>query len=167
MRKVAIITGLYAAITFGWLLSSCESNENAQKEEFVAEQGEATKSTLGADTTLETTDGMADSTALSENLEVTAEDLASVKQEYVNTMQNSRQKLNERIDELDRQLTDPTQANQPQWVEEKKKLVGERNRLSAMMLNLQKPMTDKKWVIAEEEIKSLLASIDEQLKEKQ
>jgi|GEM_PF-1633773 DNA repair exonuclease SbcCD ATPase subunit len=165
MRKVAIITGIYACITTGWLLISCELNNKSQKEEYAEEQAEATKEADKAYTVIETTDGMADRTEVRENLAETVKDLAEEKQQYVNILQDRQKKLNKRIGALDKKLTDPTQANQPQWVEQKRKLARERDRVNPMMLNLQKPMTGEKWVTAEEEIKSLLASINEQLKD--
>lgn len=163
MKKVAFITGIYAFIVMGWLLSSCENE--SQKEEYAEEQAEAMEKADDAYTTLETSNGLTDLTEVRAELEEAAKELAEEKKEYVRTLQDRQKKLNDRISELDKKLTDPMKANQPEWVDKKRKLTRERDQVKAMILDLQNPMTKERWVTAEEEIKTLITTIDEELKQ--
>jgi chromosome segregation ATPase len=165
MRKVAIVTFIYALITTGWLVTGCSSGEESEKDQLAQEQQEAMNEADQAYDKIQNAEGVTDLSEVKEDLSETANELSEARKEYLNALQERLGKLNDRISELDQKLTDPNQANQPKWVSKRRELVRERDNVRANMMDLQKPMSDEQWVTAEEEIKKLLAAIDEQLKE--
>ena len=164
MKKVVIATALYACLTTGWLLTSCD-NTNDGKEEYAEEQADAINEADAARAELRDADDSEDLAEVKDDLADAAQELEAAKKEYITGLQQRQQSLNEEIGDLDTKVTDPKQANREKWVERRKELVRERDLLRANLLELQKPMTEERWTTAEKEIKELMATIDKQLAE--
>jgi uncharacterized phage infection (PIP) family protein YhgE len=165
MRKVVVLPCIYALVSAGLLLTGCGSKEENEKDQLAQEQQEAMNEADEAYDKIQNADGMTDLSEVKEDLSESMKEISEARKEYLDALQERLGRLNDRINELDKKLTDPNQANQPKWVSKRRELVRERDNVRANMMELQKPMTDKQWVTAEEEIKKLLAAIDEQLKE--
>ena len=164
MKKVVIATALYACITTGWLLTSCDNTKDG-KEEYAEEQADAIDEADAARAEIRSADDTSDLADVREELSDAAQELEAAKKEYMTELQNRQKSLNEKIDELGTKVTDPKQANREKWVEKRKELVQERDILQANLLELQKPMTNDSFVTAEKEINELMASIDKSLAE--
>ncbi|GHB61958.1 hypothetical protein [Persicitalea jodogahamensis] len=162
MKKVVFATALYACLTTGWLLTSCDNNKDG-KEEYAEEQADAINEADIARAEIRSADDTSDLADVREDLSEAAQELEAAKKEYMTELQNRQKSLSEKIGELDSKVTDPKQANREKWVEKRKELVQERDQLQANLLELQKPMTNDRFVTAEKEIKELLASIDKSL----
>ena len=164
MKKVAIATALYACITIGWLLTSCDNTKDG-KEEYAEEQADAIDEADAARAEIRSADDTSDLADVRDELADAAKELETAKKEYVTELQNRQKTLNEKISELDAKVTDPKQPNREKWVEKRKELVRDRDRLQANLLELQRPMTNDRFVTAEQEIKELMASIDKTMAE--
>ncbi len=162
MKKVAIATALYAFITTGWLLTSCDNTQDG-KEEYAEEQADAIDEADAARAELRSADDTSDLADVRDELSDAAQELEAAKKKYMSELQNRQQSLSEKISEIDPKVTDPNQPNREKWVEKRKELVRDRDRLQANLLELQKPMTDDRFVTAEKEIKELMATIDKAL----
>lgn len=164
MSKQTLSTLLCTFIVAGWPLIGCDSDQKTEKEKLALEQKEAIEV---AEQVYDNTVKAVDSTDVSESLAAadSLEAITKAKREYLYALQECQGKLNEHINELDQKLTDPNQANQPQWVAKRRDLIRERDKVRANMMELQKPMTDERWTTAEQEIKELLSAIDKQLNE--
>jgi hypothetical protein len=165
MKKIVFITAIYAAITMGWLLTSCDSTPKDSQKQYAEEQADAINEADEARMEMlqaEDTSQLAD---VREDLSEAAQELEAARKSYTTELQTRQKTLNEKISELDGKVTDPKQANRDKWVEKRQKLVRERDQLQANLLELQKPMTDERWTTAEKEIKELIAAIDQELKE--
>ena len=162
MKKVLIATALYACITTGWLLTSCDNTKDG-REEYAKEQADAIDEADVARADLRSADDSSDLTDVREELSDAARELEAAKREYMTELQNRQKSLSEKISELDTKVTDPNQPNREKWVEKRKGLMRDRTMLQANLLELQNPMTDERFVTAKEEIKQLMAAIDKAL----
>ncbi|WP_373515380.1 hypothetical protein [Persicitalea sp.] len=162
MKKVVIATALYACITTGWLLTSCDNTSDG-KEEYAEEQADAINEADVARAEIRSADDTSDLADVRDDLTDAAKELEAAKKEYMTELKNRQRTLNEKISELDSKVTDPKQANRDKWVEKRKELVRDRDKLQANLLELQQPMSDDRFVTAEKEIKELMASIDKAL----
>ena len=162
MKKVVIATFLYACITMGWLLTSCDNNKDS-KEEYAEEQADALDEADAARAEITNAEDTADLAEVRDELSDKAKELEAAKKDYLAELQNRQKNLSEKISELDPKVTDPNQPNREKWVEKRKQLVSDRDKVQANLLELQNPMTDARFVTAEKEIKELMASIDKTL----
>lgn len=162
MKKVFIATAIYACITMGWLLSSCDNNKDS-KEQYAEEQADALDEADVARAEIKTAEDKADLAQVRDELADKAKELAAAKKDYMTELQRRQKTLSEKISELDPKVTDPNQPNREKWVEKRKGLVSDRDKVQANLLELQNPMTDERFVTAEKEIKELMASIDKTL----
>lgn len=164
MKKVVFITAIYAFISLGWLLTSCDSTPKDSQKEYVDEQADAHNEADEARTEIQQAD-TSQLTEVRDELADAAKELEAARKNYMTELQTRQKTLNEKISDLDGKVTDPKQANRDKWVEKRQKLVRERDKLQANLMELQRPMTDERWTTAEKEIKDLMATIDEELKE--
>lgn len=162
MKKVAIATSLYACITIGWFLTSCDSNKDG-KEEYAEEQTDALREADAARTEIISADDTADLAEVRDELADKAKELEVAKKNYMAELQSRQKSLSEKISDLDPKVTDPNQPNREKWVEKRKELVRDRDKIQSNLLELQSPMTDDRFMTAEKEIKELMASIDKTL----
>lgn len=162
MKKVFIATAIYACITMGWLLTSCDNNKDS-KEQYAEEQADALDEADVARVEIKSAEDTADLAQVRDELADKAKELAVAKKDYMTELQRRQKTLSEKISELDPKVTDPNQPNREKWVEKRKGLVSDRDKVQANLLELQNPMTDERFVTAEKEIKELMASIDKTL----
>ncbi len=162
MKKVVIATALYACLTTGWLLTSCDNTKDG-KEEYAEEQADAIDEADVARSEIRSADDTSDLADVREDLSDTAKELEAAKKNYMIELQNRQKSLSEKISELDPKVTDPNQPNREKWVDKRKELVRDRDKIQANLLELQRPMTDERFVTAKEEIKELMAAIDKAL----
>lgn len=165
MKKIVFITAIYAAVTIGWVLTSCDSTTKDSQKEYAQEQADAIDEADKARADIRQAEDTSDLADVRDELSDAAKELEAARKSYLTELQTRQKTLNEKISDLDGKVTDPKQANRDKWVEKRQKLVRERDRLQANLMELQKPMTDERWTTAEKEIKELMASIDQELKE--
>lgn len=165
MKKIVSITAIYAVVTTGWLLISCDSTTKDSQKEYAQEQADAIDEADEARTEIMQAEDTSELADVRDELSDAAKELETARKNYMNELQTRQKALNEKISDLDAKVTDPKQPNRDKWVEKRQKLVRERDRLQANLMELQKPMTDERWVTAEEEIKELMAAIDRELKD--
>lgn len=165
MKKVVLITAIYAVVTTGWLLTSCESTPKDSQKEYVQEQADAIDEADKARAEIQQTEDTSALIDVRDELSDAAKALEAARKNYMTELQRRQKTLNEKISYLDPKVTDPNQPNRDKWVEKRQKLVRERDKLQANLMELQKPMTDERWTTAEKEIKELMASIDQELNE--
>jgi protein-tyrosine-phosphatase len=161
MRKVVIITGLYALLTTGWLVASCGSANEQQN--YAEQQQEATQKAAEVHTDIREAEDTAALVEARDELSESVQKLEKAKKNYLTELQRRQTGLNEKISELDVKVTDPQQPNREKWVEKRQKLIRERDRLQVNLLEVQRPMTDERWTTVEQELKDLIATIDHEL----
>ncbi len=164
MKKIALATTFYALVTLGWLIIGCETR-NDSKQEYAEEQADAIDEADQAVNELQNTTDTSELADVRDDLREELKKLEAAKKDYLVQIQNRQKTLNEKISELDPKVTDPKQPNREKWVERRTKYVRERDQLQASLMELQKPMTNDRWITAESEIKELISAIDRDLQD--
>ncbi|MCE6990825.1 hypothetical protein [Dyadobacter sp. CY323] len=164
-RKMKVIFA-GTAIAMGALLAACnsgaekEGKDLAQAEEKALEAVDEARSEIAApsDTTK-----VAD--AKEELLEVNQE-LNEKQSKYLESLKKQEVKLQENITKVDEKLRSADGNSKKRLTEKKDKLTKERDMLQANMLELTKPMEDKRLATVQKEVQERIVAIEKVLSEK-
>ncbi|WP_439559120.1 hypothetical protein [Dyadobacter sp.] len=160
MKKTVNVWVLSAMVVMGASLASCNSAEKDRKELANAEEDAlkaAEETSAMGDTSKEE---MAD--AKEDLLEANAK-LNEKQQDYLNSLKEREAKIQERITKLDEKLKSADGNAKQRLTERKDKFTKERDLLQANILEMQKPMEDKRLETVQKEVQQRVVAIDKEL----
>ncbi|GAB2781179.1 hypothetical protein GCM10027275_25970 [Rhabdobacter roseus] len=163
MKKVAIVTGIYAFITMGWLLASCDSNRRDEGEKLAETEEQAQARTEDAYQQLAEAETKSDVEDIRDDLKKMDEKLTKEQQNYYQRMQKQHQDITRRLEKLNGQIASADATKKQRLTTNRDTLIHEKDLLEANMLEMQKPMNDDEWRTVESKLKQLIAAIDTEL----
>jgi DNA anti-recombination protein RmuC len=163
MKKIVNVWLLSGMVLAGSTLVSCNSQadkdrkELANAEEEALEAAEKTTEQVATDSSKEE---MSD--AKEELLDANAK-LNEKQAEYLKSLKEREKKIQERISKLDEKLKSAEGNSQKRLMEKKDKFTKERDLLQANILEMQKPMEDKRLETVQKEVQQRVVAIDKEL----
>lgn len=152
-----------AMILIGSLISGCNSQTDKDRKELANAEEEALET---AEKTTEEVSGDSSKKEMSEAkedlLDANAK-LSQKQQEYLTSLKERETKIQERIKKIDEKISSANDNSKKRLTEKKDKFTKERDLLQANILEMQKPMEDKRLETVQKEIQQRVVAIDKEL----
>jgi hypothetical protein len=165
MKKLTRTVIFNAAFAACALLVSCNSGADKDRKELANAEEKALETADEATDKISSTSDTTEMTDAKEDLLEANDKLNEKQQDYLASLKEEEKKLQERISKLDSKIQSSDGDAKKRLTAKKDKAVKERDLLQANILEMAKPMEDKRLETVQKEIQQRIVAINKELSE--
>jgi len=165
MKKITRIVFANFAIAAGALLVGCNSQGDKERKELANAEEKALETAAAADSTVANTSDTSAIASAKEDLLKANEKLNEKQQKYLTSLKKEETSLQDKIAKLDKKIISSDGDAKKRLTTKKDKAIKERDLLQANILELAKPMEDKRLETVQKEVQTRIVAINKELSE--
>jgi chromosome segregation ATPase len=163
MKKLTKIVFANFALAAGVLLAGCNSQTEKDRKELANAEEQALETTEEVDKEVADTSDTTKMANAKEDLLEANQKLNEKQQKYLASLKEEEVKLRDRIAKLDTKIQSSDAAAKKRLATKRDKAVKERDLLQANILEMAKPMEDKRLETVQKEVQQRIVAINQEL----